>query len=243
MKKQIIHLIRNGYTIKECALDLDISRSKLYRLLDQWQLTKKDIQFNESFFEEINTEEKAYWLGFIMADGCVSVTQYPKVQIKLHIKDELHLIKWHKSIRSCNKLSTIVGKFKQSTHYSSKMCNDLIELGCVPNKSLLLKFPKLQEDLQHHLIRGYFDGDGCVSFSTNRKIGFIGTKQFLISVHDILQQNECLRTNGWWGVAGQAFRWEVHGNKITQRVIDYMYNNATIYLDRKKERCHDSLRL
>lgn len=235
MKEQVINLVRSGYTLKECAVSLNMSRSKLYRLLSQWQITKKDIQFNESFFQEINTEDKAYWLGFIMADGCVSMTQSPKIQIKLHPKDENHLIKWHKAINSCNKLSTIVGKFKQSTHYSKKMCNDLIKLGCVPNKSLLLEFPKILPCLEPHLIRGYFDGDGCVTFSKYRKISFIGTKSFLQTIRKILGMN------GYLGTAGRAYFWGVHGTKVTQKIIDYMYGNATVYLDRKKEKCYGDL--
>lgn len=237
MREQVIKLVREGHTLKSCALELNMSRSKLYRLLDKWNITKKSIQFNEKFFESIDCESKAYWLGFIMADGCVSMTQHPKVQIKLHGKDEQHLIKWHKAIRSCNKLSTIEGKHKQSTHYSQKMCHDLIRLGCIPNKSLLLEFPCIPNHLNHHFIRGYFDGDGCVCFSNNRKISFVGTKIFLETLR------KKLNAKGYFSTAGRAFHWGVHGNVITKKIIDYMYADATIWLDRKEEICHGPLRL
>lgn len=80
---------------------------------------------------------------------------------------------------------------------SDKMFNDLCSHGCVPNKSLVLTFPKdIPENLIHHFIRGYFDGDGSV-FILNHKwiknpktnpvvcyretlgVGFNGTKEFL----------------------------------------------------------------
>lgn len=232
MKDQVIHMIRDGHTIKECASSLNISRNKLYRLMSQWKITKKKVQFNEDFFENIDGEPQAYWLGFLMADGCVSLTQSPKVQIKLHPQDEGHLIKWHESIGSCAKLSTINNKYKQSAHYSNKMCQDLIRHGCIPNKSLLLKFPNIPKELLNHFIRGYFDGDGCITFSNNRKISFVGTKEFLEELRGVLN------AKGHFSVTGRAFDWGVHGNKITQRIIDYMYKNATIWLDRKKEKCH-----
>lgn len=62
------------------------------------------------------------------------------------------------------------------------MCNDLISHGCVPNKSLILKPPKIDNELINHFIRGYFDGDGCVSFNSKTKVYavcILGTKEIL----------------------------------------------------------------
>lgn len=56
--------------------------------------------FNHNFFEVIDTEEKAYWLGFIMADGCVSITHSPKVLLGVAEKDAEHIREFHYVLNS-----------------------------------------------------------------------------------------------------------------------------------------------
>lgn len=68
-------------------------------------------------------------------------------------------------------------------------CERLSELGCVPNKSLVLKFPDyLSDEMLPHFIRGYFDGDGCIvnAKSGNHNINLTSTKDFCISVQNIV---------------------------------------------------------
>ena len=75
---------------------------------------------------------------------------------------------------------------------NAQLHDSLIKQGCVPNKSLILTFPDINvvsEDLVRHFIRGYFDGDGCLSFNKNKyctpNISILGTKQFLEKLETI----------------------------------------------------------
>lgn len=71
------------------------------------------------------------------------------------------------------------------------MKEQLINLGCVPNKSLILKFPSLnifqEKKLVYAFIRGYVDGDGCLTFSKNGKLNLsiVGTYDFLLGITNI----------------------------------------------------------
>lgn len=232
--------IRNGKTITAIAEEYGVSRDIIYNRLKLDGLDHQKLKFDHDFFEIIDSEEKAYWLGFIMADGCVSLTQQPKVIIALHKKDGHHLEKWHKALGSCRKINYWRNRVA-STHYSAKMCQDLIQLGCTPRKSLSLKFPSLRKDLIRHFVRGYFDGDGCISIHNKDKkthqmrFTIISTKEFL----DTLQR--ILGTNNKYTQHGRAYSLSVNGNKKSGVIFQWMYKNATVFLDRKKEVYHASL--
>jgi len=240
-KDALEQLLIDGHSICNIGKLLNVHRVTVGNYIKKYKINKKALQFNENFFESIDSEDKAYWLGFIMADGCVSMTHSPKVVIKLAAKDRSHLIKWHKAINSCLKICDLtIGVHSQ--HYSRKMCNDLINLGCTPRKSNTLIFPKINTNLLNHLARGYFDGDGCASITKKKqlKISFVGTEQFLSSLQSILGTKNKLRPTGTNKTARVL---EFHGNKKARSISDWLYADATIYLKRKKDVCHSDLRI
>ena len=130
-------------------------------------------KYNEKYFEQIDSEDKAYFLGLICADG--NVVNDPKtyryqVSLKLHTKD-LHILNdfvkyvngemcvWHHNQRE-------IGEVKLS---GKKIVNDLMMLGITPNKSLVLKYPDIEEKFERDFLRGYFDGDGCIRISLDKR--------------------------------------------------------------------------
>ena len=124
------------------AKKLGTHRSVIASVFEKAGFNRRKIIFNENYFGKIDSSEKAYWLGFMYADGCVSMTHRDKVVINLAGKDEEHLIRWHEAIGSCLKVRrgfSNGNKVVYSQHYSSIMCQDLIKLGCMPKKSLKLK--------------------------------------------------------------------------------------------------------
>lgn len=122
-------------------------------------------QFNHNYFKTIDTEEKAYILGFLYADGYNSDKQVVITQLE---QDVDILEKINKALDADNqikrKLQSTNNKTVCRLCYSSiDMCTDLTNLGCFRNKSLACTFPTfLDKSLIRHFIRGYFDGDGCV---------------------------------------------------------------------------------
>ena len=181
-EKQLI----NYYIMQKLSADkiadlMCINRKTVYRILKKNNLKIRTIaqaamkySCNENFFEIIDTEEKAYWLGALYADGNVSQNKSGSGKIFLSSKDKSWIEGFMKSIESTNKPTREFHKKYQKEIWkaqitSTKMFNDLVKLGCLPRKSLIITFPELNLKLIPHFIRGYFDGDGTVGVYQNLK--------------------------------------------------------------------------
>lgn len=196
-------------------------------------------EYNKNFFENIDTEEKAYWLGFIAADGNIR-KDFHKLRIELNIQDKQHLEKFRSAIQGNMPIKEWI-RLKNHSCYieinSVKMCKDLFQYGITPNKSLSLRidFEKIPQELQHHLIRGYFDGDGSLNMYEKDgyeywEINFIGTQHFLTYIMDFFNKKHKIST------CGNNFRFNFKKGEDIKDILDILFNNATTFLDRKKEK-------
>ena len=118
------------------------------------------------------------------------------------------------------------------------MGNDLEKLGCVPNKSLILKRPNIDNSLVNHFIRGYFDGDGCVSFNReldNSIYSVIGTKDILsfIKMNSGISNKISIRQAKRNNIYKNFYELFINGRSSKIIFYNYIYNSATIFLDRK----------
>lgn len=248
-----IEYLKNNYqtkTYKELSKDL-VGRTKtaIDIKINRLGLVKSQYIYNRDFFENIDTEEKAYWLGFIYADGCVSVnkdTNSGEVCIKLYKGDYNHLKKFNKSLRGnipvtfAEGICSFNNKLQESCMircYSIKMANDLISQGCIPNKTFSIKVPIISESLINHFIRGFFDGDGCICTDSNDRrtvaINFCSASEiFLIELRELLYKK---------GICSyivdekdrSTFRLYIRGLRNTDKMWNYMFDNAKVFLDRK----------
>ena len=199
---------------------------------------KRQFNFNDDYFEKIDTEDKAYFLGLLFADGNVYIKRH-RVQITLANEDAYILNKFAECINYSGKLYSDRGLYSKLILPSKKMCNDLIVLGCTANKSLDLKFPdKVPKELLHHFIRGCFDGDGHVSRRNNSfNTNFTSSKYFIEEFINLLTKLNVKTT-------GIKKRYENNDQSAYQVYITsstsmlffkYIYANANIFLNRKKK--------
>lgn len=215
---------------------------------------------NENAFDSIDNEEKAYWLGFIYADGNVSdyETIYKtrhkavyRIEVSLKSDDIGHLEKLKKFLGWEGKVKISKTNFTRSDRcrlfFNSKhMWHVLTAYGCTPKKSLTLVFPDLSifkdKTVVPHFIRGYVDGDGCISYLAKDKkkmaLSILGTKSMLTGI----QQNLPLeRSNKLWKSTNNNVYDLTFNLWRGYYVCNVLYKNATIYLDRKfnkyKEYC------
>ena len=207
----------------------------------------RTVFFNEQFFENIDTEQKAYWLGFIFADGSVIKTDkrienYNRIYIGLAIKDKSHLKKLE-SILEFSESNRIKIHHKKTNgndfcylHMNStKMCSDIISHGCVPNKTYNINHIPIgiPENLIRHFIRGYFDGDGCISGKPTCPIFSITT----CKTHNEWMQAYLMKYCKLSRTKLKPYRniHELRYGGINQaiRIFHYLYDNATVFLERK----------
>lgn len=230
---------------------------------------KSKYTLDENFFEVIDTEEKAYFLGLLFADGCNQTTGISKfVTLELQERDKPILEAFKTALGSNTKLMFSKGvKENHSNMYrlqinSKKISNDLVNHGCISRKSLVLKFPtSVPDELIHHFIRGYFDGDGCIwkgkrytstvkdaqsktgyrdRIIQNVKFTLVGTRSFLTSAQDILIdklgfKRNVLNTRKITTVCALEYSGRIQAKKFE----NFLYKDATVYLKRKKEKFKD----
>ena len=197
--------------------------------------------YDEDYFEIIDTEDKAYWLGFIMADGCIykgSDKNSFRLQINLKTDDKILLELFQKCIKSDYKIQDKVlnNKYHVSTVKinSTKMCNDLIKHGVTERKSLICEFPvTVPDNLIHHFIRGYFDGDGCISVSDTDHLRY---KFSIVGGKDMLEKiQEYLPGTYLYHLKNRELIVELQTCNIEniRNIFNYLYKDATIFLPRK----------
>ena len=194
-----------------------------------------------NIFEIIDTEEKAYWLGFLYADGYLNRTQPGHIELGLKKDDYDHIEKFKKFINSNNKISYRPETKSYRISFSDlKMYKDLIKHGCLECKSLILKAPNIEYNLKRHFIRGYVDGDGCLTYQRKNPLSMtlniIGTEDILKFIYkSIFGNNYCIL------LKDKRFHNEytkyVTFGREQSRIISYiLYENSNIYLQRKFDR-------
>ena len=188
----------NNPSLTKIGEKYGIERHSFSRRLKELGITvinhQNKTKFNEHIFDVIDDEEKAYWLGFIFADGYIS-NSGNKFELSLKVSDMSHLEKFNlfmegnKNKVKINKVTCgkVICERCRWSISNKHLRETLISLGCVPNKSLILKFPDKSifsdESLIRHFIRGYVDGDGCLSWRNKEhtipSISILGTEHFL----------------------------------------------------------------
>ena len=243
-KKQIVEMYKNQIGTREISKLFKCNPSKIKTVLDKNSILilKKQRQYgcNDNFFEKINNELNAYWLGFMYADGNVGL-ENNSITLNLAKKDEDHVWLFKQHLDSDHPIryeerSTFGSKrqFCKLTVNSEKMKNDLIKLGCIPNKSLTLKFPteeQVPKELIIPFIRGLIDGDGFVSKNTNN-LGLCGTLDVVTNTFKNLfgEREKKYYTNG---NSKENWSFKIHSKADFEFATNLLYENAKVYLIRK----------
>lgn len=212
---------------------------------------------DEGYFESIDTEGKAYWLGFITADGCVSAGAVGangwmrnQLSVKLKESDAGHLEK----LRSALSAEAPVRFVPQATCShgaveiavnSERIVDSLIRLGVTPRKSLVVEPWSGPAELMRHYWRGMVDGDGTLVRHPGERdkwhIRLLGTESSV----------EAFRR---WAVPicgstaksfpkGNIWQWTVGGLAAPQAVARELYRDTTVSLDRKLATAHQLMAL
>ena len=233
--------LKGKSTVSICK-ELHISRSRFSNFLKEEEVYVNPIpqkkKINERIFQNIDNEEKAYWLWFLYADGSISKGNRNDIELSLCLNDIHHLEKFKTFIGFGGKL--IIDDFRCRISFKNKnMKKDLMNKGCVPQKSLTIKFPSydiVPKELIRHFIRGYFDGDGSISCTDKtHSLCVLGTLDMM--------EHICYES----GIPRKIYISKSPNNSTYRILLDdkrdsliflhYLYDDCEIYLDRKYNKC------
>lgn len=162
------------------------------------RLNESKLKFDIEYFDKIDTPEKAYWLGFITADGCLKSNR-----LRIVSKDKEVLDKFKESIKSEHKISEnkTIDKRSGKTYnwYTLSITNQLftkkIQRYINIEKSVNFLIPKLENSLYRYFISGLFDGDGSISIKNDKlRVSLISTKECLEEIQEILLEKNIKKT-------------------------------------------------
>ncbi len=204
-------------------------------------IISRKYSINENIFDNINTQEKAYFLGFFYADGCHE-TNENRMRIGLQPRDIKILERFRDMIfneprpipyRKQSKVNELVITNK---HMSAA----LEKHGVMARKTFKITFPYwLPENLMPHFIRGFNDGDGCIGISKKTKqckVEIVSNHRFCTQLKQVIIDqiniNSCIYTQA----SSKISKLSIHGNNNSINFLNWIYKNSTIHLERKYDK-------
>lgn len=259
IQQQIMKDYESGLSVLALSKKYGYKYDKTYSIIRENNLSIRGNDFyskkyycNSKVFDVIDTEEKAYWLGFLYADGCIVETENNlKLSLAISVNDIKHLEKFKDFMNTESPIHIYRAKGFDSEYCRIQitdryLCEQLIRKGMYIRKTEILTFPCfLEESLIRHFIRGYVDGDGCITYYTNKNtsrlvfaLKICSTKEMLIEISAYLPKRNdrsvTLEKRNKNNVNNYSVSYG--GNIQVKNMLDYLYGNSTIYLDRKYER-------
>lgn len=200
-------------------------------------------KINYGYFKDIDSEDKAYFLGLIGADGCISKSR-GKLTFSIELSSKDSYILEELSIKICGDKSLIKEYIRLNRNPTSKIAfsdsrfiKNLIDKGIFINKSLNYSFPDfIPKNLMHHYIRGYFDGDGSVYLAGKKsKFSFTGSHHFIPPLNKYLFDNNIFLREYAIVDRGNFCSIHIGGILPSKLFYEYIYSDANYYLNRKKD--------
>lgn len=210
--------------------------------------------FNKRYFETIDTEAKAYFLGLFLTDGNVHKikrnTEQYSIQISLKYEDVSIIEKFKSELNANNKIIHYNNNDRDEcifSVHSKEMAHDLFKYGIHERKTFDAKLTNLvPENLYHHYIRGIFDGDGTVYMRNDKShqllFGFYGTHILVSQVKEYLLNKINVSNNVITDKETVSF---ITFSKKTDILNFYnlIYSDANFYLDRKKNKFEEYFKI
>lgn len=232
-EEQIVDLYKRKWSQKEIADELGASQQGIGKVLARKNILirKEKSLCNSTYFDTINSEEKAYWLGFLAADGWISTKK--QIGVSLHISDKAHIVKFCAAVFPGAEVKVRRNTEAYVLFKSAHMVESLQKYGFTTQKSEEFT-PVVPKGYEKDFWRGMIDGDGSLCATKNGywSLSLIGTKQTAttfkkfcvangVKTGDFHKNKEC-HVYTVWGVNAK-------------KIMATLYEGATIALDRKKE--------
>lgn len=255
-KEEIIEMYLSGLSTCKISKKFKCSSSAIWNLLEKNEITCRDhnkYSANYDYFEKIDSDEKAWLIGIIYADGHVK-TKEDRWGISLIDGDLVKKISEIVSYTGPVYCKEATERFKgyeskpmtELSIASPKMKSDLIKLGVIPRKTFTLQYPTIEQiplEFRNAFIRGYLDGDGSIGFTISKNsksprftVQFTGTKEMCEGIaNEVLARQICN--------SAKVYKASSKNDKNTYycfisgvscvAFLDWIYKDSTIHLERK----------
>ena len=238
-EQEVITRYKNGESCQVIADSFKVTFHTISNILERNNIARnnkyKNINLNENYFEKIDSNDKAYFLGFMLTDGNVSLNENI-IRLSLSSKDEEILNIFKEKTGNENKICIREDeKHSERTFQlrSKKWKDDLAKYGVVPQKTFISEMPVLSTDMMPHLIRSMIDGDGWISFNSHQ-IGFCGNektvnqlKEYLVKTLNVYDAKIIHASENLWQVTWAS-------QTDIEKIGNYIYQNKdNCFLSRK----------
>ena len=247
----IAEMYKRGFSMNDLSHFYGLNSSSFCKLLERngvesrtWEETKF---INKNYFDEIDTPEKAYILGFIYSDGCIATHykdgEFDRYEVIIDQLNEEDIL-----LKAILREIKPNGKLIKSGHEDtsriaicqSDLCKKLIEYGVTPKKGKSANpeiiFEKIPKEFYKDFIRGVFEGDGCLCLQKDKeneehikdaRWSIAGTKDTCEGIQKILMEElELNKTK--IGTNGDSFSLNYGGKIQVKKIIEYLYKDVNI---------------
>ena len=253
LKQEIVkYYLSQPMTLKQVENKYKLSHPTISKILiDIPKYNKAKLnnpQMKEHFFQEIDCEENAYFLGLLISDGNVfkdNTGRQSSISITLSLEDKYILEKFKNILQANTSITSDNRGCCQFAIRSNIMAKDLEKYGVVPRKSYNTYLPKVSKNYMEHLIRGIFDGDGSILAKQSPKkdnhnrflhsVSFCGTHQLMTDISDYIYKNFNLNQKPivYDYKDRQLSELKIQNKNDIYLFGSYIYRNTNIFLDRK----------
>ena len=239
--------------IKEINKIFKLTNRTMNNLFKEFNISsrrKNRYILNEYFFDTIDNELKAYLLGYLFADGFVGDEKYNNIVFSQKIEDAEAVELFKKAIEYTGKLRIFkpgVSSFNNCSdqvaiNFSSEHMSKTLRNYGLTKKEFYNNFPKLNDELTRHFVRGFFDGDGSITLTRSYykdKIYYGGALDIIVNknlvnfflnlfnnIHFTLDQSK----------TDYMIYLKNHSKKNMKLFYDYFYKDSKYFLSRKKKK-------
>ncbi|MDY6938240.1 MAG: LAGLIDADG family homing endonuclease [Cyanobacteriota bacterium] len=243
-KQYIVEVFNGGLECRQIPNYLDVSIRAVSRVLAESGInTKRKNRYtlNESYFDKIDSQVKAYLLGLMAADGCVTSTNY--VVLESIDRELVELLKFE--LKYSGQIRTIAPPGGHALHYrinfsSKSLASALSRYAVIAGRTESGAYYFPESKYLASYILGYFDGDGCAYVNKGRSGGLVcivGSLEFTRQLSKLLNMGVVVAHQ-----SRKVHYWRIYSRKHIRAFYEFIYQNATFGLNRKKEKIEQILK-
>lgn len=251
LRERIRQMYADGMDAPEIGRTLSLHSSSVYNILEEAGIDRREqiACDNPGYFDQIDTPDKAYWLGFLGADGCVTgstrgIKTYLRLQAKLARKDRDHLVTLHKALKARRPIRDFdeksFGKIVPVSALavsSQQVADALIGHGIIRKKTDVLQPWNGPADLMPHYWRGLVDGDGHITINERGIFtGLVGSHPVTDAYAAWVNSSFGTHVNATVKQPSSGNTWvvQVGGRRAPRLLLAALYDDAPVALARKK---------